>query len=237
MGDKEKQELWAELGLDDSSVEELEMEAGPSTTSTGSAGKGIISNNKKDMVDNKPSRSKTKSKNGMATKNNKRPANKSGALSINAHDKGDNVYAAWWSQDLDRNSAPDLLAGLLLFLVAIPFLDLVLDLEGLLSTISFLLLDIIPLPADPVEVVEGPASISSSSTLESSNPNSAHNSCFSLSPMLDNFLDEVTTLCLLLLDLEATLSAFPDVPNLDVPFPSIVVDDNIDIYYRPLFTK
>ena len=26
MGDKEKQELWAELGLDDSSVEELEME-------------------------------------------------------------------------------------------------------------------------------------------------------------------------------------------------------------------
>ena len=106
MGDKEKQELWAELGLDDSSDEEVEVEAGSSIISTGSAGKGSISNNKKDMVDNKPSRSKTKSKNGMATKNNKRPANKSGELSINAHDKGDKVYAAWWSQDLDRSSAP-----------------------------------------------------------------------------------------------------------------------------------
>ena len=105
MGDKEKQELWAELGLDDSSVEELEMETGPSTT-TGSAGKGIISNNKKDMVDKTTSRSKTKSKNGMATKNNKRPANKSGELSTNIYDKGDKVYAAWWSQDLDRSSAP-----------------------------------------------------------------------------------------------------------------------------------
>ena len=106
MGDKEKQELWAELGLDDSSVEELEMEAGPSTTSTGSAGKGIISNSKKDLVGTKPSRSKTKSKNSMAAKNNKRPASKSGELSTNTHDKGDKVYAAWWSQDLDRNSAP-----------------------------------------------------------------------------------------------------------------------------------
>jgi len=102
MEDKEKQELWATLGLDDSSVEELEMEAGPSTTSTGSAGKGFISNNKKDMVDKTTSRSKD----GMATKYNKRPANKSGELSINAHDKGDKVYAAWWSQDLDRSSAP-----------------------------------------------------------------------------------------------------------------------------------
>ena len=106
MGDKEKQELWFELGLDDSSVEELEMEAGPSTISTGSAGKGIITNNKKDMVDKTTSRSKTKSKNGMATKNNKRPANKSGELSTNIYDKGDKVYAAWWSQDLDRSSAP-----------------------------------------------------------------------------------------------------------------------------------
>jgi len=106
MGDKEKQELWSELGLDDSSVEELEMEAGPSTISTGSAGKGIITNNKKDMVDKTTSRSKTKSKNGMATKNNKRPANKSGELSTNIYDKGDKVYAAWWSQDLDRSSAP-----------------------------------------------------------------------------------------------------------------------------------
>ena len=101
MGDKEKQELLAALGLDDSSG----VEVGPSI-SMGSAGKGIISNNKKDIDNNKTSRSKTKSQNGMATKNNKMAANKSGTLSTNVYDKGDKVYAAWWSQDLDRSSAP-----------------------------------------------------------------------------------------------------------------------------------
>ena len=85
MGDKEKQELWAELGLDETSYEEMKVEAGPSI-SMGSAGKGIISNNKKDIDNNKTSRSKTKS-NGMATKNNKMAANKSGTISTNVYDK------------------------------------------------------------------------------------------------------------------------------------------------------
>ena len=102
--DKEKQELFKELGLDDSSDEEVEVDA-ESSISTGSAGKGIVSNNKKDMVDNIPSRSKTKS-NGMAAKNNKKPANKLDTITTNTYDKGDKVYAAWWSQDLDRSSAP-----------------------------------------------------------------------------------------------------------------------------------
>ena len=55
MGDKEKQELWAQLGLDDSSDEEVEVEAGHSI-STRSAGKGIMSNNKKDDEQQSPVR-------------------------------------------------------------------------------------------------------------------------------------------------------------------------------------